>query len=208
MKTSTKTSLRFLLCLTAVTLAATPLLSQNLPAKTLLTRLQKGGYVIVMRHASSPRQVPDKQAANPDNLKLERQLDEAGRAGARAMGTALRSLRIPVGEVLSSPTYRAMETARLAQLPNVRTQEELGDTGQSMQSVSAAQGQWLRDRVNRLPGDGTNTILVTHSPNITSAFPDWGAVADGESVVIGRDEKGNVGPLGRIRIEEWSTAAR
>ena len=208
MKTSKKTGLRFLLCLTAATLAATPLLSQSLPAQTLLTRLQKGGYVIVMRHASSPRQVPDSQAANPDNVKLERQLDEAGRAGARAMGTALRSLRIPVGEVLSSPTYRAMETARLAQLPNVRTQDELGDTGQNMQAVSGEQGQWLRNRANRLPGDGTNTILITHSPNITSAFPDWGAVADGESVVIGRDEKGVVGVIGRIKIEEWSATTR
>ena len=206
MTISKTTGLRFLLCLTAAALASTPLLSQSLPAQTLLTRLQKGGYVIVMRHASSPRQVPDKQAANPDNVKLERQLDEAGRAGARAMGAALRSLRIPVGEVLSSPTYRAMETARLAQLPNVRTHDELGDTGQSMQTVSGAQGQWLRDRVNRLPGDGTNTILITHSPNIASAFPDFGMVADGESIVIGRDEKGNVGPLGRIKIEEWSTS--
>src|SRR6186713_409470 len=124
MTISKTTGLRLLLCLTAAALASTPLLSQSLPAQALLTRLQKGGYVIVMRHASSPRQVPDKQAANPDNVKLERQLDEAGRAGARAMGAALRSLRIPVGEVLSSPTYRAMETARLAQLPNVRTNDE------------------------------------------------------------------------------------
>lgn len=29
--------------------------------------LKKGGYVLVMRHASSPREMPDKQAANPDH---------------------------------------------------------------------------------------------------------------------------------------------
>ena len=59
-----------------------------------------------MRHASSPREVPDKQTANADNVNLERQLDEAGRASATAMGKALRDLRIPVGEVLTSQRIR------------------------------------------------------------------------------------------------------
>src|SRR5687768_12329659 len=79
--------------------------SQTLAGAAMLSALQQGGYVIVMRHASSPRQVPDKQTANADNVKLERQLDEAGRAAAVAMGNALRDLKIPVGAVMSSPTY-------------------------------------------------------------------------------------------------------
>jgi phosphohistidine phosphatase SixA len=156
-----------------------------------------------MRHASSPREAPDKQAANPDNLKMERQLDEAGRAGSTAMGKALRDLKIPVGEVLSSPTYRALETARLAQLVNVRSHVELGDRGRSMQGVTEADGAWLRERAMRLP-KGTNTIIVTHMPNIMRAFPDWGAVADGEVVVVGAGEKGGAQAVGRIKIEEWS----
>ena len=80
----------------------------------LVQRLRQGGYVLVMRHASSPREAPTKEIANADNPKLERQLDEAGRSGARAMGNAVRVLRIPIGAVLTSPTYRAMETVRLA----------------------------------------------------------------------------------------------
>jgi hypothetical protein len=41
-------------------------LAQDLYGEALIKALQKGGYVLVMRHASSPREVPDKQAANPD----------------------------------------------------------------------------------------------------------------------------------------------
>lgn len=70
----------------------------------LIGRLRQGGYVLVMRHASSPRQAPANDVANADNTKLERQLDEAGRRGATAMGEALRGLRIPIGVVLTSPT--------------------------------------------------------------------------------------------------------
>src|SRR5829696_547247 len=97
----------------------------------LIASLKQGGYVLVMRHASSPRDVPDKATANADNPDMERQLDEAGRTGSKAMGTALRNIKIPVGDVLSSPTYRARETVRLAQLPNPQLRGELGDGGQS-----------------------------------------------------------------------------
>jgi phosphohistidine phosphatase SixA len=168
----------------------------------LVGALRNGGCVIVMRHASSPRETPDKATANPDNVKLERQLDEAGRASAIAMGKAIRDLKIPIGEVFASPTYRAMETVRLAQLPNPHPQAELGDGGQSMQAASDAQATWLRDRVSRSRA-GTNILVVTHMPNLTRAFPEWGAVADGETIVLKPDGKGSATVVGRIKIEEW-----
>jgi phosphohistidine phosphatase SixA len=179
-------------------LIAQPASPQSLAGDALVKALRNGGYVIVMRHASSPREVPNKQTANPDNVKLERQLDEAGRAGSVAMGRALRDLKIPLGDVLTSPTYRALETVRLAQLADPRTQTELGDGGQSMQGVTDAQAAWLRDRVTHLPS-GTNTIIVTHMPNISRAFPGWGAVEDGEAVIVGAGDR----VVGRIKIDEW-----
>jgi phosphohistidine phosphatase SixA len=193
------------------TIAATALLTaltidvgvgQQISAAALVPLLRNGGHVMVMRHASSPRETPNKQTANADNLQLERQLDQAGRSSSTAMGNALRALGIPVGDVLVSPTYRARETARLAQLPNPRPQVELGDGGKSMQGVSDEQGVRLRQRASTLP-KGTNTLIVTHQPNIARAFPDWGEVADGEIVVVGSDGKGGIRPLGRIRIEQW-----
>jgi len=64
--------------------------AQTLSGDGLVSALRHGGYVIVMRHASSPREVPDKQTANADNVNLERQLDQNGRTTAIAMGQALR----------------------------------------------------------------------------------------------------------------------
>ena len=64
--------------------------------------------MIVMRHASSPRELPTTEKADPGNVKLERQLDDVGRASAIAMGKALRELKIPIGQVFTSPTYRAI----------------------------------------------------------------------------------------------------
>ena len=168
----------------------------------LVATLRQGGYVLVMRHASSPREVPAKEAANPDNTKPERQLDEAGRRGAAAMGQALRDLRIPVGEVFTSPTYRALETVKLARLANPRPVSELGDGGQSMQKVGEAEAAWLRSKAASVPVSG-NTIIVTHMPNIALAFPAWGSVADGEAVILHPDGKGSFDLAGRITIDEW-----
>lgn len=168
-----------------------------------LQALQQGGYVIVMRHASSPREAPDKQTANPDNVKHERQLDAEGRASATAMGKALRDLKIPVGEVLSSPTYRALETVKYAKLGNPKLFAELGDNGQSMQGGTPAQAAWLQKRVTQFP-TGSNTIIVTHFPNLIAAFPKMAAgVADGESLVFGPDGKGGATLIARVKIADW-----
>ena len=173
-------------------------------SRELVKALQGGGCVLVMRHASSPREVPTKDTANADNTTLERQLDEPGRRGASAMGNALRTLRIPIGSVLSSPTYRAMETVKLAGLKSPTVVKELGDGGQSMQSITEAQAAWLRRKVAEVPQSG-NTILVTHQPNLSRAFPDWGAtVVDGETVVIRPDGKGGIAIVGRIPIDDWT----
>jgi phosphohistidine phosphatase SixA len=177
--------------------------AQSLSPETLIRALQDGGYVLVMRHASSPREAPTSDTANADNVKRERQLDEAGRKGAMAMGDAIRTLRIPIGSVLTSPTYRAMETVKLARLASPTPVPELGDAGQSMQGVPEAQAAWLRARVLEVPRSG-NTIIVTHQPNLARAFPDWGStVADGETVVLRPDTKGGFSVVGRIAIEEW-----
>jgi len=76
--------------------------------------LQAGGYVLVMRHAEAPAGTPGASEAEPDNPRHERQLDARGKRQAAALGSALRRLRIPIGPIYSSPTYRALETVRLA----------------------------------------------------------------------------------------------
>ena len=177
--------------------------AQSVASADLVAALRQGGYVLVMRHASSPRETPTAQTGNADNPKLERQLDQPGRAGAAAMGQALRDLKIPVGNVFTSPTYRTLETVKYAQLANATPVVALGDGGQSMQGVAEVDAAWLRAKAAEVPARG-NTIIVTHMPNLSGAFPAWGAVADGETVVVRPDGKGGTTLIRRLKIEEWS----
>jgi Histidine phosphatase superfamily (branch 1) len=177
---------------------------------TLVTALRQGGYVLLMRHASSPPTPPAAGSAEHDNTKLERQLDETGRNSAQAMGRAIETLRIPIGEVWSSPTYRALETVRLASLPNPTTAVELGDSGQSMQAISKGQTVWLQAKVAERPRAGTNTIIVTQFPNIAEAFGQSASgLAEGEALIVRPGDAGAIEIViaGRVKIEEWPTLA-
>lgn len=192
------------MCPSALTLAVVATAhGQALTGAKMVEALQRGGYVMVMRHASSPQAAPTKVAANPDNSGDERQLDERGIMTATEMGKAIRTLKIPIGDVLSSPTYRALETIKFANLGEARVVPELGENGKSMQASSTAQADWLRHRVTEFP-KGTNTLLVTHNPNLIAAFPtDAVGVADGETLVFGSDGKGGATLVARIKIEDW-----
>jgi len=190
--------------LVASLLAAASLHAQTLSGPALVKALQAGGHVIVMRHGSSPGEIP--KVPNADNVPPERQLDEVGRATTTAMGEALRRLKIPIGEVVTSPAYRARETARLVRFSNPGVAPELAEGPQSMPStVTPAQAEWLQKRVKEFPR-GTNTVLVTHLPNITTAFPtETPTLAQGEALVFGPDGKGGARVIGRIKIEEWAS---
>ncbi len=173
----------------------------------MLSALHAGGYVILMRHASSPRNTPDATTANADNVRLERQLDEVGRASARQMGEALRRLHIPLGSVLSSPNYRALETVKMMGMTSPMTFPELGDAGQSMVTDETGdRALWLKARTAEPPPRGKDTLIVTHLPNITEAYPEFAAgLADGESLILYPDGRGGTQLVARLKIDEWST---
>lgn len=179
--------------------------AETLTGTALIQHLRKGGYVLLMRHASSPSAPPGRKSADSENVALERQLDDTGRNSAIAMGRALKRLGIPVSTVLSSPTYRALETIRLASFGTPVTFSQLGDGGQSMlASAVSNQADWLRERASEPPALGSNTIIVTHMPNIVASFGNMARdLKDGETLVFKPHGRGNVQLVARVEIETW-----
>jgi phosphohistidine phosphatase SixA len=179
--------------------------AQSLPSDSVAA-LRAGGYILVMRHAHSPRELPDAASAHRDNVKLERQLDADGQAAALAMGIAVRSLGIPIGEILTSPTFRALETVRALGLGDARSVDELGDGGNNMQpDAEGRRSGWLRAAAAEPPAESTNLLFVTHLPNLRGAFGEAAAdMTDGETLIL-RPDRGSVVVVGRVRIDEWAS---
>lgn len=182
--------------------------AQELTGAALVHALQKGGYVIVIRHAHAPATPPAQGQADAANVAHERQLDPAGRSSVTAMGAAWKRLHIPVGRVWSSPTYRARQTVQLAELPKPQLAPELGDRGQSMQAAGADQGAWLRGKASEQPAAGTNTVIVTHLPNISAAFGDLAKdLGDGGALVFRPTRAKPPQRVGKVAIEDWPKLA-
>ena len=199
---------RCVLAAAAVSVVLAAAQAQSPSAAELANTLRQGGYVVVMRHANSPQTLPNATTATPGNTRLERQLNENGHKTAHAMGEALKTLRIPVGEVLASPTFRTRETVQDVGLGMPKTYNEIGDGSQGYELSSYEDGaQFMRTRVAEVPRAGTNTFIVTHLPNIEYAFGNaYSDVAEGEAVVFKPDGI-NWTAIGRITIDQWPRLA-
>ena len=61
----------------------------------------------------------------------------------------------------------------------------------------------FRKLLSTAPTRGTNTILITHKPNIIDALgKDWFDVKEGEASLF-RPESGSYKLIARVQMEEW-----
>lgn len=196
------------LCLLAVlSVVSAPAQAQQLAGQALIDALREGGHVLVMRHANSPAATPDRATADPENSGLERQLDATGRDTARAMGAAFIKLRIPLSNGLSSPSYRARETARYARF-SYESHTELDEGAAGMTAVAEkTRADFLRAKANEVPPAHQNKIIISHAPNIMSAFgKDANGIASGETMVF-RPGANGATLVARVKIEDWPKLA-
>ena len=160
--------------------------------KELAQALRAGGLVIVLRHGATRTDQVDAEPVDFDNVSAQRNLSDKGKAAATAFGEALRQVGAPVGKVYTSQFNRAYETATLAGFKDIGKTSDLTYTGPSKSpEVNSSRTEAFRKLLGTAPSPGTNTVLVTHLPNIAAAFPQWASgLSDGETLVFGSDRSG------------------
>src|SRR5258705_3068476 len=159
------------LVLTTVLVAITAWAQDAATVQDILTKLRAGGYVIVVRHGATHADQADTDPLNLDNVAKQRQLNDKGRADAKAVGDAFKAAGVPIGKSISSRFYRAVETA---QLIGDKAPEPTLDVSEGGLVVSPNENnrraQALRAIVAAPSAAGRNTLVVTHKPNILDAF--------------------------------------
>jgi len=105
---------RLILAAPALLLArrASAATAQGAEAAALVAALRAGGVVAVMRHGITDRSQVD--TGDLGNRAGQRNLSAEGRAQSLRTGRAVAVLGIPLGQVLTSPVFRARDTADLA----------------------------------------------------------------------------------------------
>jgi phosphohistidine phosphatase SixA len=171
----------------------------------LARALQRGGLVLVLRHAATDLSNPDQDPVVLSDCRTQRNLNAQGRADARTIGRGARRLALRIGNVLSSPFCRTKETARLA-FGRFRVSQALLNT-----IASERDARWRRQirAARRLlgtkPAPGVLRVLVTHGSVVGDTTGE--TLEEGETLVFRPLGASRFRLLGRVRPREWRALA-
>ena len=192
--------------LAAISLTAT--ISAAADDKDVASALRAGGLVIVVRHGATFPDQADTDPYHPDNIAAQRNLNDKGKALAKAFGDALRQIGVPIGKVYTSLFNRAYETAVLAGFGDIEKTADLTEGGLVVSpNENNRRADALRKMLGTAPRAGTDTIIITHKPNIVDALgKDWFDVKEGEASIF-RPENGRYQLIARVQMDEWPRLA-
>jgi len=174
--------------------SSAPAAGAQLALEDLGGALRRGGYVIYFRHTATDFSRLDGAMQHYGDCARQRLLSPAGQEQARAIGTQLRRLRLPLGEVYASPYCRTTETAtlmfgRAEPRPEMREQEAGDYPGLKVllsAPVAAGSNRWLA-------GHGTPFRAVAGPPHL----------AEGEAAVL-RPGGTHWTVVARVLPEQWA----
>ena len=161
------------------------------------TALVNGGHVALIRHGNAPPGYGgDPPGFKIDDCATQRNLDEKGRAQARALGEAFRQHGVRTEKILSSPWCRCLETARLMALGPVDGTWTAAASDRSRDRLAA-----LRELLASWRGPGA-LVVVTHALTVQALV---GIMPGQAETVVVRPRPGHeagVEVVGRIPVPE------
>jgi phosphohistidine phosphatase SixA len=173
--------------------------------RQVIESLQRGGYLVYFRHGATDSSQVDSDPSNLANCATQRNLTDQGRAQARAIGEAFRTLEIPVDKALTSEYCRAKEYAQLSVgsgevEPSLALPDPLPPEGRQANTAAF-------QRILAIPPpSGTNTIFVSHSPNIRDAT-GVDLPVEGEAAILQPNPGSGPTLVARILPDEWPALA-
>jgi len=155
--------------------------------------LRQGGVVALMRHGDAPG-VGDPAGWRLDDCATQRNLSEAGRGEARAVGARLRAERIAIARVVSSPWCRCVDTATLVDVGPVHVEPTFANAF-LLRDRREALREGARAVVAAWRGPGV-LLAVTHGENIHALIGRTPGTA--EVVVVAAAADGTVREIGAV----------
>jgi broad specificity phosphatase PhoE len=162
-----------------------------------LKALIAGGHVLLLRHASTTGK--DRDDVEVTDCSTQRNLSEAGREQALAIGRMLRDRGIKIGKAISSQYCRTKETAQLMGAEAIETMSNLNERSIHVTLIEQVFGNSEKDEkilgpiraiIKDWKGQG-NLLLVSHAPIIRNLTHD--RLNMGEGLVLLPNPKRSVG---------------
>jgi phosphohistidine phosphatase SixA len=177
--------------------------AENAADPALARELQRGGLVLVIRHAATDFSKPDQVPVDLTDCRTQRNLSSQGRSDARAIGRHVRRLNLRIGTVLSSIFCRTRETARLAFGRSTVSTALLNTVTAEHDARWRRQIRAARRLLGTKPPPGRLTALVTHGSVVTDTTGL--TLEEGETLAFRPLGNSRFRLLGRILPGEWRT---
>lgn len=175
----------------------------ELDSDALWQRLRAGGVIVLMRHAATVPGIGDPPGFELGQCATQRNLSEAGRRDARAIGAAFRSRGIHPGAVWSSRWCRCLDSARLA-FDQAKPEPALDSMFQDDAAASNAKLRELRAKLAARE-ETSPLVLVTHDVNIRALSGEY--LDQGEMLLtVLRGDRLEV--IGRLNAHASTSVAR
>lgn len=181
-------------------LLAEPVFSEIMPTPELISALQSGGYVIYMRHGETAYDRNDINRHNLEDCNGQRNLSAKGREDAQRIGRVIKALKIPIGDVSSSPYCRCKDTARLV-FGNFHVEDDLHISINKDEEESEYLGDRLYAMMLDADTQSTNVVFIGHAYNLKDGLGVW-PKPEGVFTVFQKEE-GDLIYRGMIKPDEW-----
>lgn len=159
--------------------------------EAMIADLRGGGFVLFCRHGHTDRSRGD---TGPGRHQ-QRLLSERGEAESRGMGEALRRQGVPVGEVFTSPMFRALDSAELS----------FGEAVVEDALRSRQAGDRLKELLTSAPASGTNRVLMSHQWLIrpVTGIGRAGTLEEGDCLIVEPTAGGSAHLRARVGATDW-----
>jgi len=180
-------------CLLSGAAAAALAIREEMTEERLIADLQRGGYVVYLRHAQRykgppDRLYPDSPPAAFADCSHQRNLTPYGIEQATLLREQLRRAGIRVGLVLAHPECRTRDTAMLA-------------FGRAQLDKGLFHSDFVRRQLGITPLPGTDTILVGGENSLRQIV---GFQIDPAEMAIFRpDGHGGSTLVGLLQLQDW-----
>jgi phosphohistidine phosphatase SixA len=180
-----------------------------------LNDLRKGGYVIFFRHAATDWTQLDRSYGDFENREQQRNLSEAGKADAAAIGKAFTALGIAVDSVLVSPMWRCRDTAQIAFGRYEKRIELFGKVPQGPEGVQVMAENRAKYRAERTrmlstaPTPGMNRVLVGQQDPMIPIIPGLhrDELREGDALVVQPLGKAGFRIVAQVTPADWTRLA-
>jgi len=203
MKSALKYLIILCLCLSyTLKVNAEAVLKDIRSPQELIKALQSGGHIIYMRHGLTTRKDKNrnKKLVDLNRCNTQRNLTQEGLTQVKHLGLVIKSLKIPIGKVKSSPYCRTIDTAK-AVFGDFEVDQQLAFSIGKVEEESAKLGHYLFESILASKEHAKNTVFVGHTANLKDGLGVW-PKPEGVAVIF-KVKDNNIIYKGMIKPSEW-----